>query len=362
MNDRRHHTGTGFRNPDWLTPPDAPVEPSVPISAAPRRPGGRALAILRWRLRREGSPWPDWIVDPQPSGDPSRTPAPGEISVTFIGHSCFLIRLPGLTVLTDPMFSHRASPVSWAGPARVRAPGRRLDALPRIDLVLQSHNHYDHLDLPSLRALQRRDAPRIVTPLGNAALIDKAGRFEIEELDWWQDWVGQGPPLPSRTPVRVTAVPARHFSARTLRDAGRALWAGFMLEIPATKSGEPGGSTRILFAGDTGNGTHWPMIRDRLGAPDLALLPIGAYEPRALMRRVHMNPAEAVTAHRLLGARQSLGMHFGTFRLTDEAIDAPEHELARERERQGVAPEAFTTLGFGECRRFASSSVQAVEP
>nr|WP_321984754.1 MBL fold metallo-hydrolase [uncultured Lichenicoccus sp.] len=340
MTDLSHHTAEGYRNPPWITPPrdEAEPPPAVPTQPAPRRSGSRALAILRGRMRRSGSPWPDWIEDPPPSGDPLEAVPQGQASVTFIGHSCFLIRLPGLTMLTDPMFSHRASPVGWAGPARVRAPGRRLDELPPIDLVLQSHNHYDHLDLPSLRALYRRWAPRVITPLGNAALIHKAGRFRVEELDWWQTWESDHP-----VPVRVTAVPARHFSARTLRDTGRALWSGFMLDCAGV---------RILFAGDTGDGTHWPLIRERLGAPDLALLPIGAYEPRSIMRSVHMNPAEAVGAHRQLGARQSIGMHFGTFRLTDEAVDAPQRALADECPRQGVDPAAFVTLGFGEARSF----------
>lgn len=340
MTDLSHHTAEGFRNPPWLIPPVDPAEEKLapPATTAPHRSGSRALSILRWRMRRAGSPWPDWIQDPSPSGDPFAEPPAGQVSVTFIGHSCFLLRLPGLTVLTDPMFSRRASPVSWAGPARVRAPGRRLDGLPPIDLVLQSHNHYDHLDLPSLRALCRQSAPRVITPLGNAALIRKAGDFRVEELDWWQAWEGSSP-----VPVRITAIPARHFSARTLRDSGRALWSGFVLESSGL---------RILFAGDTGDGTHWPLIRDRLGAPDLALLPIGAYEPRSIMRRVHMDPAEAVRAHRHLGASRSIGMHFGTFRLTEEAVDAPERALAEQRVRQGVDPAAFVTLGCGECRSF----------
>ena len=173
-------------------------------------------------------------------------------------------------------------------------------------------------------------------PLGNAVHVRKAGRFEIEELDWWQ-----ATSLAAPAGARVTAVPARHFSSRSLRDAGRSLWAGFMVES---------GGVRLLFAGDSGDGAHWQRIRERLGAPDLALLPIGAYAPRALMRRVHMDPAEAVRAHRTLGAARSIGMHFATFQLTDEAIDAPERALAEARRGQQVAEASFVTLGFGECR------------
>ncbi len=326
MNDRSHHDGERFHNPAWLTGEQGDAEPQ----------GARLLAVLRWRLGGTRTAWPERVTDPPPAGDPWQEPEPGVVSVTFIGHSSFLIRLPGLIILTDPMFSERASPVSWAGPRRVRAAGRTLRELPRADLLLLSHNHYDHLDLPSLRALHRRGAPRVITPLGNAVHVRKAGRFEIEELDWWQ-----ATSLAAPAGARVTAVPARHFSSRTTRDTGRSLWAGFMVES---------GGVRLLFAGDSGDGAHWQRIRERLGAPDLALLPIGAYAPRSLMRRVHMDPAEAVRAHRMLGAGRSIGMHFGTFQLTDEAIDAPQRELAEACREQQVAEESFVTLGFGECR------------
>ncbi len=330
--DRSRREDGRFLNPAWLTGEDR----------LPQRHGSRLLSLLRWRLGRTRIAWPERIVDPPPAGDPWAEPEPGEASVTFIGHASFLIRLPGLTILTDPIFSERASPVSWAGPRRVRAAGRPLHELPPPDLLLLSHNHYDHLDLPSLRALHRRGAPRVITPLGNAVHVRKAGRFEIEELDWWQASSPVG-----AAGTRVTAVPARHFSSRTLRDTGRSLWAGFMVES---------GGVRLLFAGDSGDGTHWQRIRDRLGPPDLALLPIGAYAPRSLMRRVHMDPAEAVRAHRTLGAACSIGMHFGTFQLTDEAVDAPERALAAACRGQQVAAASFVTLGFGECRRFGRAA------
>ena len=329
MNDASQHDGERFHNPAWLTGEVAPTGPQR----------SRALAILRWRMGGSRVPWPDRIVDPAPTGDPRAVPGPGEVSITFIGHASFLIRLPGLTVLTDPIFSERASPVAWAGPTRVRPPGRTLADLPPVDLLLLSHNHYDHLDLPSLRALHRHSRPRVVTPLGNAVHVRKAAAFDIQELDWWQDTAIGHPAA-----ARVTAVPARHFSSRTLNDAGRSLWAGFMLEAAGM---------RLLFAGDSGDGAHWQRIRERLGPPGLALLPIGAYAPRSLMRRVHMDPEEAVGAHRTLGAGRSIGMHFGTFQLTDEAVDAPERALAEQARRQGVAAEDFVTLGFGECRRLS---------
>jgi L-ascorbate metabolism protein UlaG (beta-lactamase superfamily) len=188
------------------------------------------------------------------------------------------------------------------------------------------------MDLPSLRALQRRHAPWFVTTLGNARGLARLG-IEATELDWWQEV--------SKGPLRITATPARHFAARTPFDRNQTLWAGFMISSP---------DGQVFFAGDSGAGPHWGAIRTRLGVPDLALLPIGAYEPRWFMAPMHMNPAEAVEAHLALEARRSVGMHFGTFQLTDEPIDAPQEALVEARAAMGVTPEAFVTHGFGETR------------
>jgi L-ascorbate metabolism protein UlaG (beta-lactamase superfamily) len=186
------------------------------------------------------------------------------------------------------------------------------------------------MDFPTLRALQARHAPRFITTLGNARTLARLG-IVATELDWWQDALAG--------PLRITATPARHFSARTPFDRNRTLWGGFMVSV---------GAGMVLFAGDSGAGSHWGDIRSRLGVPDVALLPIGAYEPRWFMAAVHMDPAEAVDAHLALGARRSVGMHFGTFQLTDEAIDAP--VLALEAARQATGVDTFDTLGFGETR------------
>jgi len=291
--------------------------------------------VLRWRITAARTPWPANVEDPV-FPPPPESVSPGTAAITFINHATFLIRMPGLTVLTDPIFSDRCSPVQWAGPRRVRKPGIALADLPRADLVLLSHNHYDHMDLPSLRAIQRRFAPNVITTLGNAPILARLG-INATELDWWQS-----APLGQAT---ITATPARHFSARTPFDRNRTLWAGFMLQTA---------ETRILFAGDSGAGPHWTAIEDRLGAPDIALLPIGAYEPRWFMAEVHMNPEDAVQAHRDLKARQSIGMHFGTFQLTDEAIDAPETALTQALRQAGVPSEEFVTHGFGETRLYAS--------
>jgi L-ascorbate metabolism protein UlaG (beta-lactamase superfamily) len=283
------------------------------------------MKVIRWRFRGDHPAWPTDVPNPPMPPPPATVPA-GQAAVTFINHASFLIRLPDMVVLTDPIFSRRCSPVGWAGPARVRAPGIALADLPRIDLILLSHNHYDHMDLPSLRAVQQRHAPAVVTTLGNARPLRALG-IDATELDWWQQ----------------TACGTLRFAARTPFDRNRTLWGGFMLHHA---------DGRILFAGDSGAGPHWHAIHDRLGAPDVALLPIGAYEPRWFMAPVHMNPTEAVQAHQALHARQSVGMHFGTFHLTDEAIDAPLHALRDAIGQAAIAPASFVTLEHGETRQF----------
>ncbi len=308
-------------------------------------PRGRLQALgfselPRWWWERlvkgQGSRWPASLPMPQKPNLPAGVPA-GQVAVTFIGHSTFLLQLPGLNILTDPVFASRAGPFGLLGPKRARPPALRLGELPRIDAVVLSHCHYDHLDLAALRWLSRRHRPVIVTTLGNKAWLEARGVERVLEFDWWES----GDATPE---LRVTCTPAQHFAARTLGDRNRTLWGGFMLHTSAG---------RILFAGDTGWAPHFAEIQQRLGAPDLALIPIGAYEPRWFMEAVHLNPDEAVRAHLALGAHRSIGMHFGTFQLTDEAIDAPVQALAAARTTHGVADGAFTTLDFGETRMLA---------
>jgi L-ascorbate metabolism protein UlaG (beta-lactamase superfamily) len=271
-----------------------------------------------------------------PSGVPveSRRPpniGPDDVVVTFVGHATFLIQVGATNLLIDPVYSERASPVSFVGPRRIRPPRVRFDDLPIISLVLVSHNHYDHCDLRTLRALDRRFPPRLVAPIGNGQLLRSSGIHDVEEVDWWQ--------TASSAPLPITLTPAQHFSSRTMFDRNRALWGGFLIEA----SGR-----RIFFAGDTGYGPHFREIAAQLGPIDLALLPIGAYEPRWFMKDIHMNPAEAVQAHVDLAARQSIGMHFGTFQLTPEAIDAPARELANALRERGVPAEQFRTADVAE--------------
>ncbi len=291
--------------------------------------------VFKWRRTRQVTPWPRWIEN-KPHPAPQRA-HPTEVSATFIGHASFLLQIGGLTLLTDPVYSRRVSPLSFAGPKRVRAPGQPLHALPDIDILLISHNHYDHLDLATVRDVQARWAPPVVTGLGTGRTIAKATTSRIAELDWWETTViGE---------ARITYVPAQHFAARTPFDRNKALWGGFVIEVD--------GAT-VYFAGDSGYCPHFAEIGRRFPSIDLALIPIGAYEPRWFMRPMHMDPEEAVMAHRDLGARKSIGMHFGTFAdLTDEPIDAPESELQQARRFHGVAEDAFITLDFGETHAFA---------
>lgn len=305
-----HHAPRGFRNP--------------------HDPTTKTLRdVWRWRRSTSPAPWPAWIEDPtQPP--PARLQADA-IVATFIGHASFLLQIGGRCVLIDPVWSARVSPIPGLGPKRVRAPGQPLDALPGCDLLLVSHNHYDHLDLPTLRAVRQRWRPPAATGLDNARHLAKAGIHGARELDWWQHVEIAG--------LRVTYVPAQHFSARTPWDRNRSLWGGFVIEAAGRS---------VYFAGDSGFSPDFAEIGRRFPRIDLALLPIGAYAPRSFMRTQHMDPEEAVRAHRALGARRSIGMHYGTFfGLTDEPIDEPERWLAATRAEQGVAAEDFVTLPFG---------------
>jgi L-ascorbate metabolism protein UlaG (beta-lactamase superfamily) len=292
---------------------------------------GQPLAAIPKLLLERRTPWPAHVDEPvrhPPSLDGSAA------VVTFVGHATFLIQTAAGNILADPMFSQRAGPLNLLGPRRVRQPAVRFEDLPAISTVLVSHNHYDHCDRPTLRMLAHRFSPDVVTPLGNGPLVRSTGMRRVEELDWWEDSQTQA--------VRITLTPAYHFSARTPLDRNRALWGGFLLTIAGK---------RLFFAGDTAYGPFFRDIRRRLGAIDLALLPIGAYEPRWFMRSVHMNPGEAVQAHLDLEAAASIAMHFGTFQLTSEGIDDPPRALEHACRERNVSRSAFRTLSFGESFR-----------
>lgn len=304
---------------------------------------GGLTRFLRWQRMRRPGPWRP-PVTPPPEPPPPRRVEGAALVVTVVNHATVLIQTAGLNIVTDPVWSDRTSPVSWVGPARVQPPGVRFDDLPPIDVVLISHNHYDHLDLDTLRRIAARDRPRIFAGLGTGALLAEEGIAGGHDLDWWQS-VALSPA------VELVATPAAHFSGRGLEDRDRVLWLGFVLRAP----GGP-----IYFAGDTGHGPHFAEIRRRFGAARLALLPIGAYEPRWFMSPVHISPAEAVRAHRILGAALSVGIHFGTFPLADEGIDEPAYDLALARSAQRVEPSAFVVPVFG--RGIAVPTLRSTRP
>lgn len=282
--------------------------------------------VITWMRTREPSAWPARVpLVPQPP--PPAQVGAGEAAVTFIGHSTFLVRTASLVFITDPVFTPHAGPFGRMGPPRVRPPAIAPRDLPAVDLVLVSHNHYDHLQPSSLRLFE--STASFVAPLG--AVSGSRRKLELIELDWWQTTrVGA---------AEITCVPAQHFSARTPWDRDRTLWCGFVVRVDGVA---------IYFGGDSGYSPQFAEIGRRCPDIDVALLPIGAYEPRWFMSPVHMNPEEAVRAHLDVGARASIGMHFGTFQLTDEPIDEPLRALERARVEHGVSPQAFRTLDFGE--------------
>jgi L-ascorbate metabolism protein UlaG (beta-lactamase superfamily) len=284
---------------------------------------------LRWIFGDDPSQkWPDWV-------DIRRWPAPPArvtdgLRVTFVNHATVLVQTSGMNVLTDPVWSDSVGPFSWLGTKRHKAPGVAFDDLPKIDVVLISHNHYDHLDIPTLQRLAKRDKPLVLAGLGTRALLAEYDVGPAEDLDWWQSRdVGK---------VRITFGPAQHWSTRGFGDRNYNLWGSFFIQ---------GEGQSVCFAGDTGNGPHFAEIRERLGKPTVALLPIGAYEPRWFMHSQHIDPSEAVAAHRTLGAKRSIGIHFGTFDQSDEGIGAPPHDLDTARREQGVAPAAFLAVENG---------------
>ncbi len=302
-------------------------------------PGGKPMAgpggVIQWLKNREPGPWRKW-TDAAPGPTPPERVSDGGLRLTFIGHSTSLIQMDGLNILCDPVWSMRASPVPFAGPKRHRPPGLRLDQLPTIDLILQSHDHYDHFDVPTHRKIARQWQPKYAVPLGvKQRILGKglASAERVSELDW-------GDQAAVTADVRVTAVPARHFSGRGLRDRNRTLWCGYVVEGP---------SGAVYFAGDTGWGSHFREIGERFPNIRLALIPIGAYRPQWFMGPVHISPDDAVRAHEDVGAATSVGIHFGTFHLADDGQDEPVEELKRALDSRKVQ-HRFWTLGEGEGR------------
>jgi L-ascorbate metabolism protein UlaG (beta-lactamase superfamily) len=312
-----HFDGTHFFDPDGSPP--------------------RKLSeVLRWQFGsgRQRERWPEWVPSPYADAPPPRVDG-ATIRVSFVGHASWLIQTAGLNILADPVWSERASPLAFAGPKRHNDPGIAFDKLPPIDLVLVSHGHYDHLDVATLSKLAAKFSPRVITPLGNDITMRAADSAINAEAFDWHDRVELG------NNVAATLVPTRHWTARGLFDRNKALWASFVLETPAGK---------IYIVGDSGygDGKHFRRVGEAHGPLRLALLPIGAYEPRWFMRDQHMNPSDAVQALADCGAQQALAHHHGTFQLTDEAIDAPAQALGAALDEANIPRERFVALKPGQ--------------
>ena len=329
--ERPHHTRQGFRN----TTVGAIDKPLADLlrwrneawrAGLPRPPQSPAPVVLPELARLRGN------TDAARLGTAAAAVVP---SVTWIGHATTLVQSGGLNILTDPVVSERASPVAFLGPRRAQPPGIALADLPPIDVVVVSHNHYDHLDRASVAQLHARGAGRtlFLVPLGLKRWFADLGITSVVELDWWEVHRHRG--------VEFRLVPVQHWSARGLHDRNRTLWGGWVVHAP---------DLRWYFSGDTGYSRYFGDTRERTGPVDLALLAIGAYQPRWFMREQHMDPAEAVQAHRDLGAARSIGIHWGTFALTDESLDQPPRDLAAARQAAGLGESEFSVLAIGQTR------------
>ena len=318
-----HHVAGGFRN----------VDPTYPRASGWTR--FKFIVTRGWQS----------LVSPRTFDTPRETVeglAAGRIlragpdpTVTWIGHATVLLRMDGLTILTDPHWSERASPLSWAGPRRLVPPGLPFEELPRVDVVLISHDHYDHLDLATVKRLAAEHDPLFVVPLGLKAWFADQGITRVEERDWWQRVEHRG--------VSFVCVPAQHFSQRTPWDSNRRLWATWAVLGP---------SRRFYFTGDTGYFPGFAEVGKRLGPFDLAAVAIAAYVPPEIMRAVHVTPEEAVQVAEDARARVLLGVHWGTFDLAEEPLGEPPPRMLAEAARRGIGPERAWILRIGETRRW----------
>ena len=292
-------------------------------------PDKNIFSLLWWKIRglSNSVDWPEDIKSTQfkPLKERSLEPI-----ITVINHATILIQMNGINILTDPHFSGRASPVQFAGPKRAVEPGIKFELMPKIDYILISHNHYDHLDLDTLKRFAKRDNPLILAGLKTQKFLKENDLDNAKDMDWWSNFIVDK--------LTITFVPAQHWSARGLFDKREMLWGGFYIK----------GIKSIYFAGDTGYGKFFKLIKDKLGPPEVALLPIGAYEPRWFMKSAHMNPKEAVQAFIDLESRRMFGMHFGTFKLTDEGYKDPVIDLQQNIKKRNLNASIFTVPIFGQ--------------
>lgn len=300
---------------------------------------GQSFWSWKWEQLRQGVPQAPpggWAIPHMKADAAALRANTSRATITWIGHAAFLLQLGGRNILVDPQFSSRASPVPFAGPKRAVPLPIEIEELPRIDVVLTSHNHYDHLDLDTVKKLAARPSgsPLFLVPLGLAKWFVDQGITRVEEFDWWQGRASG--------PVRFTLVPVQHWSKRTPWDTNQSLWGGWVIE---------GGGIKLIHTGDLGYSRDTLDIGERMGPFDLAMIPIGAYAPRWFMKAQHIDVPEALQVRADLRATRAVGMHWGTFEnLTDEALDEPPRELARWRAAAGLRAEQFDVMKVGETR------------
>jgi L-ascorbate metabolism protein UlaG (beta-lactamase superfamily) len=286
-------------------------------------PGGVKPAgykdLIKWANNREKGEWK--VIRNAAYG-----PAPAErivgdsLVVTFVNHSTFLIQTGGLNILTDPVWSDRASPVAFSGPERMRPPGIRFEDLPEVDIILLTHNHYDHLDIKTMKLLSEKFNPAIYCPLGVGKYLEKKGIGKVTEMDWWDETA-------INSSLSLICTPAQHFSGRGMFDRDKTLWSGFSLQ---TAKGS------IYYSGDTGYGEFFAEIAEKISPVRLSILPIGAYNPAWFMSSIHTSPADAVRIHQIVRSPMSIGMHFGTFPLADDGMEDPAKDLKLAMEQAGI--------------------------
>jgi len=290
--------------------------------------------VLKWMVAREQG---EWKEVPAGHGEKPASHFDNGIRITFVNHSTFLIQVDGVNILTDPVFSERTSPVQWAGPRRMRPPGILLEDLPAIDVLILSHNHWDHLDIAAVKKIHALHHPKIITPLGVKAFLDREGVTGAKDVDWWQE-------EEINTLLKIQSVPAQHFSGRGTFDRDATLWCGYVIH-------RRGGN--IYFAGDTGyNDQTFKEIGERCAPIQVALLPIGAYKPKWFMSPIHCSPEEAVKIHREVRSKNSIATHFGTFPLADDGQTEPVAELNKALQEAGIDSETFLVLKEGVPREF----------
>ena len=290
-------------------------------------------AVLKWKLGPAAQEWPRKKLNDGATPQISSPVEKDDLRITFVNHATVLIQWKSLNILTDPVFSEKLGPLSIMNIKRYRDAGISFEQLPKIDYVFVSHNHYDHLDLPTIAKIEDRDHPKYVFPLGLGDYLPKASRERITELDWWQSMKDE------KSGLEIIFVPSQHWSRRSMTDTNMSLWGAAVFRAHGRS---------VYFGGDTGYASHFYLTFEKLGAMDVALIPIGAYEPRWFMKTSHMNPEEAIVAHRDLHSKRSIGIHFGTFKLTDEGIEDPARDLREGLSKHGIAPSQFEVPRNGQ--------------